>query len=103
VAEVDPDTVAGLVDWRNTDAELVIPIVTTMAKGYTRGRGFDGNEPNDDLAAVIATAAARLTANGRQLQVRDKVDDVEREHRSFFDGWTIAERIVLNRYRVQAM
>jgi Ser/Thr protein kinase RdoA (MazF antagonist) len=103
MAEVDPDTVANLVDWRNTDAEQVIPIITTMAKAYTRGRGFDGNEPNDELAAVITTAAARLTANGRQLQVREKVDYLEREHRSFFDGWTIAEQIVLNRYRVRAM
>ena len=57
MVEVDPDAVTNLVDWRNTDAELVIPIVTTMAKAYTRGRGFEGNEPNEELAAVITTAA----------------------------------------------
>lgn len=103
MAEVDPDAVTNLVDWRNTDAELVIPIVTTMAKAYTRGRGFEGNEPNEELAAVITTAAARLAANGRQLAVRNKVDDVEREYRSWFTGWTLAELFVLNRYRVRAM
>jgi len=102
VPEVDPDAVENLVDWRNTDAELVIPILTTMAKSYTRGRGFDGNEPNEELAAVY-TAAARLGSNGRQSAVRDKVDDVEREYRTFFSGWTLAEQIVLNRYRVRAM
>jgi hypothetical protein len=104
---VDPDVViedvGALLDWRNTYAEQVIPIVTTMAKAYTRGRGFDGNTPNDELAAVITTAAARLAANGRQLAVRNKVDDVEREYRSFFSGWTLAEQFVLNRYRVRAL
>ncbi len=103
MVEIDPEAVTNLVDWRNTDAELVIPIVTTMAKAYTRGRGFDGDEPNDELAAVIITAAARLAANPRQLGVRDKVDDVEREYRTGFAGWTLAEQIVLNRYRVRAM
>ncbi|MFS0900286.1 hypothetical protein [Mycolicibacterium litorale] len=81
----------------------VVPIITTMAKAYTRGRGFDGNVPNDELAAVITTASARLAANGRQSAVRDKVDDVEREFRTFFQGWTLAEQSVLNRYRVRAM
>jgi HK97 family phage major capsid protein len=104
VPEVDPAAVENLVDWRNTDAELVIPIVTAMAKAYTRGRGFDEvGDPNEELAAVIITAAARLTANGRQLGVRDKVDNVEREYRSGFNGWTLAEQAVLNRYRVRAM
>jgi hypothetical protein len=32
--------------------------------------------------------------------VRNKVDDVEREYRSRFHGWTLAEHAVLNRYRV---
>jgi hypothetical protein len=81
----------------------VIPIVTTMAKSYTRGRGFDGDEPNEELAAVITTAAVRLLSNPRQLGVRDKVDNVEREYRSGFNGWTLAEQAVLNRYRVRAM
>lgn len=85
------------------DVATVIPIVTTMARAYTRGRGFVGGEPNEDIAAVIATAAARLAGNGGQL-ARKKVDDVEYEYtlRGTF-GWTLAEQIVLNRYRVTAM
>ena len=85
------------------DVATVIPIVTTMARAYTRGRGFIGGEPNEDIAAVIATAAARLAGNSEQL-ARKKVDDVEYEYtlRGTF-GWTLAEQIVLNRYRVRAM
>ncbi|WP_422745188.1 hypothetical protein ACN27E_23615 [Mycobacterium sp. WMMD1722] len=103
MATVDPEVVAGLSNHREYDPAIVIPLVTTMAKAYTRGRGFDGGEPNDELAAVITTAAARLVTNGGQLAVRHKVDDVEKEYRSAFTGWTLAEQIVLNRYRVRAM
>lgn len=85
------------------DVTTVVPIVTTMAKAYTRGRGFAGAEPNEDIAAVITTASARLAANGKGL-MSEKVDDVEYQFSlaSSF-GWTLAEQIVLNRYRVRAM
>ncbi len=41
----------------------VAPVITAMVASYTRGRGFDDDEPNDELAAVITTASARLVAN----------------------------------------
>ncbi|ART72277.1 hypothetical protein BTO20_30305 [Mycobacterium dioxanotrophicus] len=96
---VNPTTVTSL---QSGEVTTVVPIVTTMAKAYTRGRGFTGNEPNDEIAAVIATASARLAANGTGLQSK-KVDDVEYQYSlaSSF-GWTLAEQIVLNRYRVRA-
>ena len=83
--------------------ETVIPVVTVMARAYTRGRGFDDGLPTDDIAAVITTAAARLAANGSGLQSR-RVDDVEYRYSlaSVF-AWTLAELAVLNRYRVTAM
>ena len=98
--EVDPADVTSLTQG---DAETVVPIVTTMAKAYTRGKGFIDNEPNDELAAVITTASARLAANGEQLR-RKRVDDVEYEYTlgSSFN-WSLAEQIVLNRYRKRAM
>lgn len=97
---VSPTTVASL---REGDAATVVPIVTTMAKAYTRGRGFTESEPNEEIAAVIATASARLAANGEQLASK-KVDTVEYQYSlaSTF-GWTLAELAVLNRYRVTAM
>ncbi len=96
---VDPTSVTSL---KSGEVTTVVPIVTVMAKAYTRGRGFTGNEPNAEIAAVITTASARLSANGTGLMSK-KVDDVEYQYSlaSSF-GWTLAEQIVLNRYRVRA-
>ncbi|HNM86557.1 MAG TPA: hypothetical protein PKI77_18805 [Mycobacterium sp.] len=97
---VSPTTVTSL---RAGDVATVVPIVTTMAKAYTRGRGFTDNDPNEEIAAVIATASARLAANGEQLAGK-RVDDVEvRYSLASTFGWTLAELAVLNRYRVTAM
>jgi hypothetical protein len=103
VAYVDPDGVVELLDRRTPPVELAVNLVTTMAKAYTRGRGFDGDEPNEEIAAAITTAAARLAANGPGTLFTKKVDDVEYDWRSSFQGWTLAELFVLNRYRVRAM
>ena len=84
------------------DVETVVPVVTTMAKSYTRGHGFDGNEPNEEIAAVIVTASARLAANPAQLATDQTAGPFSRSIRGGFDGWTLAEQIVLNRYRVRA-
>lgn len=97
---IDPADVTSLIEG---DVAAVVPLVTTMAKAYTRGQGFTGNEPNDEIAAAISTAAARLAANGPQLR-RNKVDDVEWEAAlapAF--AWSLAELFVLNRYRKRAM
>ncbi len=100
---VSSTDVEALLDTPSVAVDAAIAQVSVMARAYTRGRGFDGGEPNDELSAVITTASARLAANGRQIIGREKVDDVEREVRSSFLGWTLAELAVLNRYRVTAM
>ena len=61
---VDPYDVQALTDG---DMETVVPIVTVLAKSYTRGQGFAGNSPNQEIAAVISTASARLAGNGTQF------------------------------------
>ena len=96
---IEPTVVTSLTEG---DVTTVVPIVTTMAKAYTRGRGFTGNEPNDELAAVITTAAARLAANGAQLAVDNTAGPFSMSLRGGFTGWTAAELAVLNRYRVRA-
>lgn len=73
-------------------------IVTALARSYTRGRGFAGAEPAEDIAAVIVTATARLMANPEQLA--SDVGSVSM--RGGWMGWNLAEQIVLNRYRVRA-
>lgn len=79
-------------------AKESVLIITAMARAYTRGNGFDGTEPNGELAAVITTASARLVANPEQLQV----DVGTVWTRSAFQGFNLAELFVLNRYRVRA-
>ncbi len=82
-------------------AEQAIPVVTTMVKAYVRG-GI-GWESNDELDAVIVTAAARMVANPSGLPVDDTVGPFSRSVRGAFQGWTLAELFVLNRYRKTAM
>lgn len=75
-----------------------LPVITAMARAYTRGRGFTGTEPNDEIAAVITTATARLIANPEQI--RSVVGNVQ--VLDGFNGWTLPELFVLNRYRVRS-
>ncbi|MCV7056295.1 hypothetical protein [Mycolicibacterium gilvum] len=77
----------------------VVPVITAMVSAYTRGRGFTATEPNNELAAVITTASARLVANPEQLS--SKVGSVE--IRGGFQGFSLAETFVLNRYRRTAL
>ncbi|MCV7302638.1 hypothetical protein H7J93_23725 [Mycobacterium barrassiae] len=74
-------------------------IMTALARSYTRGRGFAGADPAEDIAAVIVTATARLVANPEQLA--SEVGSVA--IRGGWQGWNLAEQIVLNRYRVRAL
>lgn len=78
-----------------TLAETHAEVITQMCRAYTRNVGFVGGEPNDEIAAVIVTAAARLVSNPQQL-----ANDVgEVSTRGGFNGFSLIERIVLNRYR----
>lgn len=81
-----------------TQAETHCRIVTELARAYTRGRGFDGPDPNDEVAAVIVMAVARLMANPEQI----KTDVGTVSFGGGFYGWNLAELKVLNRYRVRA-
>jgi hypothetical protein len=73
-------------------------VVSALARSYTRGRGFADADPAEDIAAVITTATARLVANPEQLA--SDVGSVSM--RGGWQGWNLAEQIVLNRYRVRA-
>ncbi len=69
-----------------------------LVQSTTRGEGFtETGNPTGDLAAVIVLATARLPTNPSQL-VRKDFADVSFVHRPF-DGFTMAERLVLHRYR----
>lgn len=102
-----PEELAGRVaDVRGgaDQASTVIDILTSMAKAYTRGVGFnDAGEPNSDIAAVIVTASVRLLAHPDQLPMSQGMGAFTVDYpRGGFFGWTLAERFVLDRYRVKA-
>ena len=105
MAAVDPANVVALCHEGDVIAELIVPLITSIVKSYTRGRGFDEDgEPNAEIAAVITTASARLFANPRQANEAKTTGPFMLDRRSRgFDGWTLAELFVLNRYRKQAM
>lgn len=84
-------------------ARETLPIITAMARSYTRGNGFTDGEPNEDIRAVIITATARLMTNPGQLAVDETVGSFSKSIRGGFAGWTLAETFVLNRYRVRAL
>lgn len=81
-----------------TLAEAHAAVITQMARAYTRDGGFVGGVPNDEIASVITTAAARLAANPEQLGTTIGTVSI----RNGFQGWTLTERLVLNRYRIKA-
>lgn len=91
---------------QGTNTQLValagehVTIVTAMTRAYTRGGGFDVvGDPNDEIAAVITTATARLVSNPSQL--RYGVAEVQMN--DAFKGFNLAETFVLNRYRRKAV
>lgn len=81
----------------------VLQVITAMAKAYTRDQGFTNGEPNEDIRAVILTAAARLLSNPSGLMIDEMEGPAMVAYRSAFTGWTVAEYYVLNRYRVRAL
>lgn len=94
---------------RSDDAETIaladqtIPVITAMARAYTRGQGFQDGEPNEELAAVITTATARLVANPTQLQYKQSTGPFSESFQTSFKGWILAETFILNRYRKRAL
>ncbi|BBX39808.1 hypothetical protein [Mycobacterium simiae] len=85
------------------EGDAVLTIITAMARSYTRGRGFTAGVPNDEIRAVILTAAARLYSNRTGLLYDEVEGPSQISYRSAFSGWTVAELFVLDRYRVRAM
>ncbi|MGV9792398.1 hypothetical protein [Gordonia sp. NPDC003422] len=83
-----------------TIAEQAITIATAQVRGYTRGRGFSGDQPDPELDTVILTSAARLAANPENLR-SEKIGEYEVQ-RQVIDGWTLPELAILNRHRRRA-
>ncbi|MCW2689951.1 MAG: hypothetical protein JWR37_4841 [Mycobacterium sp.] len=84
-------------------ANACIAATTAMAKAYCRGAGFRADGPTDELRIVILTSAARLHANTMQLGYGETKGPESLYFREGFTGFTLAERYILDRYRVRAL
>lgn len=84
-------------------ASAVIDVVTALASAYTRGQGFTEGEPGPDVRAVILSASARLIADTSQIMSEEAMGPFSVSYRAGFDGWSVAELAVLNRYRARAL
>lgn len=84
-------------------AQSVLDICTALVKSATRGNGFVNGIPAEDLRAVILTSAARLWRHPAQIEYGETHGPENIFFRSGFDGFTVAERYAINRYRVTAL
>lgn len=80
--------------------EAVLSVVTMAVRAYVRGG--PSWEPNDEESSVILTAAARLIAHPRQIDISEAVGPQSAAWRGAFNGFTLGDRITLDRYRVTA-
>jgi hypothetical protein len=110
VAAVQANDVGALLgDGAPTEAVLAsaVQAVTLQARAYTRGEGFDQgdshDEPNDEIAAAILTAACRLARNPGQLSTSETMGPFSFDVRGGFQGFTLAELATLDRYRVAGL
>ena len=102
----------GAAEWmgRPDDAALiaragaVLPHVLELVRGYTRGRVFhaDGLECPSDIQTVIYSVIARVLANPDGLQ-KTTVTGPFTETVAGWQGFTLMERQILDRYRVKAL
>lgn len=70
---------------------------------YTRGRHKRGGKYRPGVEAVVLTVAARILANPEQIQVREQVGPYTMLKGPGFNGFTLVELAVLNRYRKRAI
>jgi hypothetical protein len=82
-----------------TQADQHAASVAMTARAYTRSRGFseDRTEAEDDICAVIVSAAARSLNN--PSQDRSIEAGGFRSQPGYFSGWNLAELAVLHNYR----
>ena len=78
-----------------------LPIITAMVRRYVRGSGFDTDGiPDNDLAAVIVSSAARYVSNPSGT-ISETVGPFS-VRQGIFNGWTLPELAILHAYRRRA-
>lgn len=85
-------------------ARTALTVATGLVDAYCRGR----HKRRDDtlkpgVQEVITTVAARILANPEQIQVREQIGPYTMLKGAGFNGFTLVELAVLNRYRKRAI
>lgn len=97
--------VASLLD-RSSEAAFVavcnhaVEIARALCSAYTRGRGFADGTGTSELETVVRLVAIRYATNPENLRA-EQLGDYKRDMQ-VIDGFTLAEQVVLNRYRRRA-
>lgn len=80
-------------------ASLALTTAEAYVEAYTRGRHTRGGHLRPGVEAVITTVAARILSNPEQISVREEVGPYVYFKGPGFNGFTLVELAVLNRYR----
>lgn len=81
-------------------AKMAIDTATALVEGYTRGNHvFKSGSPRPGIEAVVLTVSARIAINPGQVARRDTAGPFSTSRSAGFNGFTLAEFAVLNRYR----
>ena len=83
-------------------AGAVLQAVTRLARGYTRGNGWEtaGGLLPEDLAGAVLSATARRLQHVEGIAAKE-IGDVRLEFDRSGWAWSLAERVVLDRYRLR--
>lgn len=85
-------------------AQQALGMAEALVDAYTRGRHEDKfGELKSGVDAVITAVAARILENPAQIQVREQVGPYQYYKGAGFQGFTLVELAVLDRYRRRAI
>lgn len=84
-------------------AALAWTTAEALVGAYCRGREKRGDVYRPGVEEVILMVGSRILANPEQIQVREQVGPYTMFKGAGFEGFTLVELSVLNRYRKRAL
>lgn len=84
-------------------AQQALGMAEALVDAYTRGRYRRAGKYRPGVEAVITAVAARILENPSQIQVREQIGPYTYFKGNGFQGFTLVELAVLDRYRKRAI
>ena len=84
-------------------ATQALGMAEALVDAYTRGRHMRAGHYRPGVEAVITAVAARILENPSQIQVREQIGPYTHFKGNGFQGFSLVELAVLNRYRRRAI